>query len=153
MRYYSLIWVSSVVALRLGKYLYHTQHKLSRAKQNIFVPIQRKEQYQAENAAGDYLSGSHGQHKIRYRTLKLIDIGKNKGNDQRIGNNGGQRYQEFIYGTFFLRFQSAPGGTDGFTAYSADGVCAQCTDQRCEAAENRIQDVPHPRTVRAQPPE
>ena len=112
---------------------------MSTREQDIFVFPQRKEQYQPEDPAGDYFTDPYGQHEIRDGALKLVDVGKNIGNDQRICDNGRQGSKNLVKCRFLLRRQSGFGGLCSFPACFTDSISAQCADQRCKGAKNNIQ--------------
>lgn len=119
--------------------LYHICFPLSTRKQEFFVFFQSKEQYQTENSAGNYFSDPNSQHEIGDGTLKPVDIGEDKGNDQRIGDNGRQRGKDPVDSKFWHRRQSFFGAADGSAAHPPDHTGAESAEQRCEGTENNIE--------------
>lgn len=83
------------VVRSLSMWLFDFRKNLSR--EEMFCMFGKSEIHQhAEKSAGNDFPNPYGNHEIRDGTFKLISVGKDKGNDKGIGENGWQCCRPFL---------------------------------------------------------
>ena len=60
----------------------------------MFIGLQGQHQYRTQDAAGDNLSQTNGQHQERNGILYEVSIAKDKRDNQRIGKDRRKRSQK-----------------------------------------------------------
>ena len=92
--------------------------------------LQRLQQKESQDPAGDHFANADCQHEERNASFEMIYISKNEGNDEDIGNNGRKRATDLVeHGLFRIR-----------RLMLADHVSSECAKERCDAAKHNVQE-------------
>ena len=96
----------------------------------IAVFLQRLHQEESQNAAGDHFADADRQHKERNAAFKMIGIGKDKRNDDGVGQDGRERAAK-------LANQS---GLCSRALTVSDQIGPNRAHERCKASEDDVPD-------------